>query len=171
MPLLCCRSCIQAVVLLLSFLLTTLILPVYAASASVSHDGLTGSPADGSYLHDKFADFSFECPAGQALVGFYSKFYNLPDADRRWKLHCAPGFPSSTPAASGWSAYSEYEKDFKLQSASYYDVICGLQSDRKNGKWDRKYRVKFCRIDTSLTPFGRETSGWQNDYDGTSYLF
>jgi len=130
------------------------------ASCEISHSGTSASSQN--FANDWDQPFTFECPTNQAISSLYSVHDNRME-DRRWKFACAQLVGGSLTSCS-WSGYTDWDATWTIGNEG--DVITGVDSYHDNGKEDRRYKIKTCKLtDLASEVVVEHDSGWRNSWD------
>jgi len=117
------------------------------------------SPVQSGYVNNWDGEFSYFDDL-KVFVGMYSVHDNGKE-DRRFKIYQSSH--GMTASSCHWSGTTDWDAEWTLEADSPSMAITGMWSKHDNGKEDRVFRFRFCKISVEQ---GSTWTGWVNNWDG-----
>eukprot|EP00928_Gymnodinium_smaydae_P044476 TRINITY_DN2966_c1_g2_i4.p1 TRINITY_DN2966_c1_g2~~TRINITY_DN2966_c1_g2_i4.p1 ORF type:complete len:419 (-),score=46.40 TRINITY_DN2966_c1_g2_i4:469-1725(-) len=108
---------------------------------------------------------SYECGSNQVLAARDSHHSNGAE-DRQWRFRCGSLGNGAYLNECYWTDYTSWRSNFKLHQQDPEEVVIGMRSYHDNGKEDRRYAFKYCRLQNAYQVSGSDWYSPINDCDG-----
>jgi len=116
----------------------------------------------GGWVNNWDNKLNFQCPDGEHIYRMKS-YHDNGKEDRRWEFFCRKGYVGTDSECSWSGEVNNWDKvlDYTCPNNG---IVTGLESRHDNGKEDRRWKVRCCKLAVKKGT-SCYTTGYINDWD------